>query len=92
MEIPEFMDQAKNTLKSEGVFYFRVKAIPKSPKTEMVEIMNSEELTVKIRLKAIPDKGKANQVLCKFLAKQFKAQAEVVSGKKGTMKLVKLTH
>lgn len=34
--------------------YFRVKVIPKQPKTEYVETM--DDGTIKIRLKAVPEK------------------------------------
>ena len=36
--------------------YLRVKVIPKSPETELVEVIDDKEKTLKIRLKAVPKK------------------------------------
>ncbi len=48
--------------------YLRIKVIPRSPKNEIVETMkdDSGEETIKIRIKAPPEKGKANTELIKF--------------------------
>ena len=46
-----------------------VKAIPNSRQTEIIE---EKDNYLKIRLKAVPKKGKANRELIKFLAKYFK--------------------
>ena len=53
--------------------YLRIKVIPKSPKNEVTEIMKDEsgEETIKIRIKAIPEKGKANTELIKFLSQEL---------------------
>ena len=71
--------------------YIAVKVIPKSPKTEFVESMADE--TIKIRLKAAPERGKANEELIKFLSKQCKVPKEeikLISGHTSTKKLLKL--
>ncbi|MFA7685671.1 MAG: DUF167 domain-containing protein [Candidatus Gracilibacteria bacterium] len=74
--------------------YFRVKVIPKSPKTELVEIMEDEEKTLKIRVKAAPEKGKANAELIKFLSREMnipKENISIVSGKTDHLKLLKIS-
>lgn len=76
-------------------FYFRVKVIPKSPKTEFVETLEGEELTYKIRIKAVPEKGKANAELIRFLAKEFNLSREnisIISGQTDSLKLVKISN
>jgi uncharacterized protein (TIGR00251 family) len=78
-------------LQADGVAYRQVKVIPKSPKTEFVEVMADE--TWKIRLKAVPEKGKANQELISFLSKLLKvpkASVTIVSGATDRNKLVKI--
>ncbi len=75
--------------------YLRVKVLPKSPKTELVDIMvdGSGEKTHKIRIKAAPEKGKANAELIKFLSKHFsvpKENIKILSGKTEALKLIKI--
>jgi len=73
--------------------YLRIKVIPKSPKTEIIDIL--ADGTLKIRVAAPPEKGKANTELIKFLAKHFKVPKEaisIVSGKSDVIKLIKIQH
>ena len=75
--------------------YLRIKVLPKSPKNEIVEIMEdkSGEQTIKIRIKALPEKGKANAELIKFLSKELNIAREnisIISGKTEQLKLVKI--
>ena len=69
-------------LASESPVYLRVKVKPKSSKTEFVSIMADE--TIKIRLNAPPEKGKANQELIEYLSSLIhipKPQIQIISGK-----------
>lgn len=71
--------------------YLRVKVLPKSPKNEVVDIMDDD--TVKIRIKAVPEKGKANKELVRFLAKELdlpKERVQIISGKNDPLKLIKI--
>ncbi len=71
--------------------YLRVKVIPKSPQSKLVEEM--ADGTLKIRIAAPPEKGKANLELIKFLSQHFdypKNQIRIVSGKNDPLKLIKL--
>lgn len=75
--------------------YLRIKVIPKSNKNEIVETFTDAdgEETIKIRIKAAPEKGKANAELIKFLSKEWgvpRAAIEIVSGKTERLKLIKL--
>lgn len=75
--------------------YLRIKVIPKSEKNCISEIIEDEEgQTIKIRIKAVPEKGKANKELIKFLSKEFsipKQNIEIISGKTSQLKLLKIT-
>ena len=68
-----------------------VKVIPRASKTEIAEQTKN---FLKIRLKAVPEKGKANQELINFLAKHFKvakSQIEIVKGLTSKNKLVRIS-
>ncbi len=71
----------------------RVKVTPKSPKTEI-----SGELadgTLKIRIAAAPERGKANAELCSFLADEIgvaSSKVEIVSGHTSPLKLVRISR
>jgi len=71
--------------------YLQIKVIPRSPQTKFVELMADD--TYKIRLKAVPEKGKANIELIKFLAKELncdKGNILIISGHTDQRKLVKV--
>lgn len=75
--------------------YLRIKVIPRSHKTEIVDVMQDAEgeQTIKIRLKAVPEKGKANAELIKFLGKELginKEHISIISGKQDQLKLIKV--
>jgi len=58
-----------------------VKVVPKSSRNEIVE--QQADGTLRIKVAAAPEKGKANAELCDFLAKEFgvgRSRVEVVSG------------
>ncbi len=67
---------------------YNIKVIPKSSKTEIIEESNN---SFKIKLKAVPEKGKANAELIKFLSKHFKtakSNIQIIKGKAGKNKIV----
>lgn len=71
--------------------YLRIKVIPKSSKNELVETM--ADGTLKIRIAAAPEKGKANAELTRFLADHYnvpKTAITIVSGKSDPLKLVRI--
>lgn len=86
-----FFDQLRSKLAAKSPLYIRVKVIPKSPKTEIIEQMEDE--TYKIRVHAVPEKGAANAELCKFLRKGLGAsEVEVVSGGRDKLKLIRISR
>ncbi len=76
--------------------YLRIKVIPNSNTNEIKEIMtdDSGEETIKIKIKAVPEKGKANAELIKFLSKELeikKSNISILSGKTDRIKLIKIS-
>lgn len=72
--------------------YLRIKVIPKSAQNKVVEIMDDE--TIKIRINAAPEKGKANKELIKFLSDSLeidKKNIEIISGRTDALKLIKIS-
>ena len=58
-----------------------VKVVPKSSRNEIVE--QQADGTLRIKVAAAPEKGKANAELCSFLAKEFgvgRSSVQVVAG------------
>jgi uncharacterized protein len=87
----ESVENIKRNIKEGEDVYFRVKVIPGSSKSELAEIM--EDGTMKIRIAAQPEKGRANEELVRFLSKQFEAsrgKIKIISGAGERVKLVKI--
>jgi uncharacterized protein (TIGR00251 family) len=73
-------------------FSFRLKAIPRSPRTEIAGRL--ADGTIKIRVAAPADKGRANAELCAFLAREFgipQRRVEVIAGLTSPIKVVRVT-
>lgn len=69
----------------------RVKVIPKSSRTEIAGTMSDG--TIRIKVAAVPEKGKANEALCDFLARHYgvpRSEVEVVTGQTSPIKLVRV--
>ena len=67
---------------------FLVKITPNSPKNE---IIGRENDTLKIKIKAPREKGKANKTLISFLSKTFKtnkSNIKIISGKTSKIKKI----
>lgn len=87
------LNKFKIQLESKGEIYLKVKVHPGAGKTEITDIM--EDNTIKIDVAASPVKGKANQELIKFLAKEFeinKNNVKIISGFKDRVKLISITR
>jgi uncharacterized protein (TIGR00251 family) len=79
-------------LQKNSEVYLRIKARPNASKTVIKEIM--EDDTVKLDISAPPVKGKANQELIKFLAREFNVQKDeikIISGAGDKIKLIKIS-
>jgi uncharacterized protein (TIGR00251 family) len=66
-----------------------LKVIPKSSKNEIVGLL--EDGTLKLKITAAPEKGKANAEICEFLAREFgvsKRNVEIVRGETSAHKQV----
>jgi uncharacterized protein (TIGR00251 family) len=67
----------------------RVKVIPRSAKTEIAGEM--ADGTLKIRIAAPPEKGKANEELIRFLSAHFGVKkVEIISGHTAALKIIRL--
>lgn len=87
------MDQAelRSTLRQNGSVCFKVRVIPKSQRTEWAGVMDDGAL--KVRLHAVPERGKANEELIRFLAAEFgvsRGGIEIVSGASSQNKRVRV--
>ena len=74
-----------------GRVVLRVKVIPRSANDAIVGFL--EDGTLKIRIAAVPEKGKANKELIKFLAEEFEIDKEnisIISGASDPLKLVRI--
>lgn len=83
------MFDLNNLLKDNN--YLRAKVIPNSNENKLVAIMDDQ--TVKIRIAAKPEKGKANKELIKFLAQTLntsKEKIEIISGHTDPLKLIRI--
>jgi len=69
----------------------RVKVIPKSSKTELAGIL--ADGTWKVKVAAVPEKGKANRALIEFLAERLsvpKSHIHIVSGETSALKRIRV--
>jgi uncharacterized protein len=69
----------------------RVKVIPRSAQNEIIGEM--ADGTMKVKIAAPPEKGKANEVLCTFLAERYRVargEVTIVSGHSAALKLVRI--
>jgi uncharacterized protein (TIGR00251 family) len=62
---------------------------PNSPKNSVIGY-DSAKKAVKIAVKALPEKGKANQELIKFISKLLKKKVEIVKGLKSREKILQV--
>lgn len=67
----------------------RIKVIPRARKTELVGTMDDGAL--KVRVAAVPEDGKANTELCRYLGELYGGEWEVIAGQTGTRKVVRST-
>jgi len=68
--------------------YIRVKVIPNSSQNQ-IQLME-DGITYKVKIKAVPEKNKANKELIEFLAKHFKVEKSNISIKSGNQSQIKL--
>jgi uncharacterized protein (TIGR00251 family) len=81
-------------LNKDNEVYLKIKARPGANKTEIRGILDDEEGVLKINIAAVPERGKANVELMKYLAKMFmidKNNIKIISGSGDKIKLIKIT-
>lgn len=86
------LDVLRTRLREQGSVIFDVKAIPRSSKSEVIGL--TTDGAVKVKLAAVPDKGKANEELRALLAESFqvsKGNVELISGETSQRKRVKVS-
>jgi uncharacterized protein YggU (UPF0235/DUF167 family) len=58
-----FLAEQRDLLQSESAIFLRLKIIPNTNKTEWKELLvQDDQITVKLRVAAVPEKGKANKI------------------------------
>ncbi len=62
---------------------------PNSPKNSILGFDSSKK-ALRISIKAVPEKGKANQELVKFVSKLLKKKVEIIKGLKSRDKILKI--
>ena len=88
----ELSDFSKK-LTAEGRLTFPVKVMPRSTMSEVVGFL--EDGSLKVKLAAMPEKGKANEELRQVLARMLgvsRRHVEIIAGETSPRKLVKVTH
>lgn len=85
------LTEYKEQLRDRGEVYLRVKALPGSAYNKILNIMDDE--TIKIAIKKVAEKSKANKELVSFLSKEFqvnKQNVNIISGGTARLKLIKI--
>ena len=86
----KFCTQLISELQEKSPLYIKVKVQSKAPKTEIVDQM--DDGTYKVKVAAQPVRGKANEELLKYLKKSLVlSDAQIVSGGRDSVKLIRLT-
>ena len=81
------VEELRDKLRKEGRLSLAVKVTPKSSRNEIVGFL--DDGTLKLKIAAVPEKGKANAEICAFLAEQFcvsKRQVSIVRGETSALK------
>ncbi len=85
-------EELRKLMAGANPFSFRVKVIPKSARNEVAGTL--ADGTLKLKIAAVPEKGKANAELCAFLAGEFQVprnRVEVIAGRTSPIKVVRVT-
>ena len=69
-------------------YLLQIRVTPNSSKNELVE----ENGKLKLFLKAIPEKGKANKEIIKFFKKNYSLKVEIKSGETSRNKVLKVIN
>jgi uncharacterized protein (TIGR00251 family) len=82
----------RGRLRAERCLTLTLKVIPKASKDEIADVL--PDGTLKVKVTAAPDRGKANAAVCALLAKHFdvpKRNVEILRGETSHSKQVRIT-
>jgi uncharacterized protein len=85
------LSSLKAQLARTGRLSLTVKVIPKASRNEISGLL--ADGSMKLKVAAVPEKGKANAVICEFLAREFgvsKGSVEIVRGASTSVKMVRI--
>lgn len=85
------LENYKKILKEKGEINLKIKVNPTRPQTIIKQSM--ADGTIKIDIAAVAEKGRANEELTRFLAKEFgimEKNIKIISGAGQRLKLVKI--
>lgn len=89
------LDQLNKEISAKGAAYLRIKVRPGAGKTAVRGSLDTEEgQTIKIDVAAPAERGKANEELIRYLARELdvtKDRVKIISGFGDKVKLVKVT-
>jgi uncharacterized protein len=86
-------EELRATMLKTGAVSFDVKVIPRAGKTEIVGFL--EDGTLKVKLCAVPERGKANAELCQVLGAWLgvsRRGVSILSGETSQRKRVRITR
>ena len=78
-------------LRAQGKLFLKVKVTPKSARSEVAGWL--ADGTLKVRIQAAPERGKANVELCRLLARELGVPQEsvrIVSGEASPLKRIRI--
>lgn len=84
-----FIDWVNANLPLEKEIVFDAKITPGKSTTEIFDVL--DDGTIKVRVSAAPENGKANKVLIKHLEDLFVCGAEILSGETSETKKIRLS-
>lgn len=85
------LEPLRSELERAGRLSLTVKVIPKASRTEIASIL--ADGSIKLKVAAVPEKGKANTAICEFLAHEFgvaKSSVSIVRGAAASTKLIRI--
>lgn len=83
-----YIEDLQQELAEQGIVHFYVRIIPNAPHTCISERLQDGSLKVKVQ--AVPERGKANDALKQLLAREFNVRLHQVTIKSGALHRQKL--